>query len=182
MCTTALSCFPTVAKGDTVYVRRSEKRRLFRLFAAGKTAEQAAETLNGSNNNPAGARIDTSTAEKLLEEYLVLPLGEKLRLTLMADCVSNRLHRLVDDICDLTRIDTLLAEADKKDLASLLDIKRKIKERMAKEHAPHSEEQPERPDEELEHETDRRYEKIFGSPPPDDVRVRREHPLDGAAS
>jgi CRISPR/Cas system CSM-associated protein Csm3 (group 7 of RAMP superfamily) len=95
--------------------------------------------------------------------------------------VSNRLHRLMDDISDLTRIDALLAEADKKDVVSLLDLKRKIKERMAKEHAPDSEGQPEPADEEVENEIDRYYEKIFGNPP-DTEQVRPGHPLDGTPS
>ncbi len=170
-----------MAKGDSVYIRRSEKRRIFRLFAAGKTPEEVAEALDGSSGPAAGVRIDASTAERLFQQYLALPIGEKLRLTLMAECVSNRLHRLMDDISDLTRVDALLTEADEKALVSLLDIKRKIKERMAKEHAPDSEAPPEPADEEVENEIDRYYEKIFDSPP-NTEQVRPRHPLDGAPS
>ena len=112
-----------------------ERKRIFRLFARGKTPEQVVELFGDPRSNSAHSGIDLARAERLLEEYLVLPMSEKLRATLMPECVSNRAHRLMDDIADLKLVDNaLLSGADEKTLASLLDIKRKIKERMAKEY------------------------------------------------
>ncbi len=141
---------------------QTEKRDIFRLFASGKTPRQVAELFvdsaefNGTPKTSLQQKMD-----KLYEDYLSLPIAEKLRLTLMVEFVSNRLHRLIDDIFDLSRIDTLLDEADKKSLVSLLDIKRKTKERMAKEQTvyPDSHTKPE--DKALEDE----IEKLFGSSP-----------------
>ena len=110
-------------------------------------------------------------AERLLEEYINLPIGEKLRLTLMAACVSNRLHRLMDDISDLRRVDDLLGGESEKTLVLLLDIKRKIKERMAKEFATGAEDKTEAVDEEIDDEIEKYYEKIFdNTAPPAQVR------------
>ncbi|UCD57372.1 MAG: hypothetical protein JSV16_16460 [Candidatus Hydrogenedentota bacterium] len=146
-------------------ISQLERKRIFRLFARGLTPEQVIETLNNSMAQTIRKPIDTSRAERLFEEYMELPIGEKLRLTLLAECVSNRPHRLMDDISDLRRIDALLGEADEKTLVSLLDLKRKIRERMAKEYTPGLESQPNPDDDEIENEIDRYYEKIFGNPP-----------------
>jgi hypothetical protein len=123
-----------------------DKKHIFSLFAFGKTPDEVADILNGpdggSTDNRAGSTPDEAAApidildiEKLFEEYLAMPISEKQRQTLLTEQVSNRVHRLMDDIADLERVDALLAKADGKEIVSLLDIKRKIKERMAKEDA-----------------------------------------------
>ncbi len=117
-------------------MRDSERKRLFRLFAQGKTPEQVVGLFGGSASDSAHSGVNLRRAEVLLEEYLLLPMSKKLRATLMPECVSNRAHRLMDDIADLKLVDeALLKKGDEKRLASLLDTKRKIKERMAKEFA-----------------------------------------------
>jgi hypothetical protein len=135
------------------------------LFAQGNTAGQATELLNQAAGREARPRLSVARAERLLEEYLAQPIGEKLRLTLMADCVANRMHRLVDDISDLRRIDALIAGADEKTLVSLLDIKRKIKERMAKEYAPGTNDRGGCAGDEADEEIARYYEKILSRKP-----------------
>lgn len=146
-------------------ISQTEKKRVFRLFAAGKTPEQVVEEFEKTPGRPAGSRLTTSRAENLFEEYLALPIGEKLRLTLMTECVANRLHRLMDDISDLSRVDALLTGGDEKTIASLLDIKRKIKERMTKEFSTAAQEHPGPAEDEIDSEIDKYYEKIFGGRP-----------------
>jgi len=92
-----------------VSISQKEKKRVFRLFAEGKTPEQVVEESEKSSRLSPRSRITPSRAERLLEEYIALPIGEKLRLTLMTECVADRLHRLMDDISDLKRVDALLA-------------------------------------------------------------------------
>ncbi len=137
------------------------------MFAEGMNPEQVLEALADPAQPVTGICVTPLRAEKLFEKYLALSMGEKLRLTLMTECVSNRLHRLMDDISDLNRIDALLEGADEKTVVSLLDIKRKIKERMAKEYAPEADSQTDYMDEEVESEIDGCYEKIFGSIAPE---------------
>lgn len=145
-----------------------QKRDIFQLFASGKTPRQVAGMLDGSGgrNGSSGADLQKK-ADKLYEEYLWLPMIEKLRITLMAESVSNRQHRLIDDIFDLKRIDALLDSIDdkteEKRLTSLLDIKRKIKERMAKDQAADVNDQPEQEDEASDDEIEEIYREIFGS-------------------
>ncbi len=111
-------------------INQATKKQVFRLFAAGASPEIAVEKFEKLRSPGRRALITQARAETLYEEYLTLPIGEKLRLTLMTENVSNRLHRLMDDIADLSLVDGLLTESDKKALALLLDIKRKIKERL----------------------------------------------------
>ena len=152
-------------------ITQSEKKHIFRLFARGKTPEQVVEELGNSTDRPTKPPITISRAERLLEEYINLPIGEKLRLTLMAECVSNRLHRLMDDISDLRRVDDLLGGGSEKTLALLLDIKRKIKERMAKEFATGAEDKTEAVEEEIDDEVEKYYEEIVdNAAPPAQVR------------
>ena len=139
-------------------ITRMERTQVFRLFAAGRTPEQVVEEFRRPSDK--NCRITLLHAEQLYEKYIELPLGEKLRLTLMTECVSNRVHRLMDDISDLRRVDTLLSGTCEKTLVSLLDIKRKIKERMATEFAAGA--QTETDDESIDDEIDKHYEKIFG--------------------
>lgn len=139
-------------------MRQIWKTHIFRLFARGMTPEQMAA--DGERS-----RIDTEVSEKLYAEYLALSLGEKLRVTLVPERVADRTHRLTDDIFDLARLDARLGGADEKTLVALLDMKRKIKERMAKEYAP-SDGVPR--EAEPEEEIERCYEKIFGCPPPEE--------------
>lgn len=147
-------------------MEKSAKKRVFRLFARGNTPEQVVESLN----DPAAVTDEEGMmplmVERLFHEYLSLSLGEKLRLTLMTECVADRLHRLMDDLSDLQRVDALLGEADEKALVSLLDVKRKIKERMAKEYAQDSETRRESGEDATDHEIDEYYEKIFAGSPP----------------
>ncbi|MBI5115771.1 hypothetical protein HZA56_04815 [Candidatus Poribacteria bacterium] len=136
-------------------ISQLQKRSILRLFAAGKSLEEVAEILNRSDahspdNQPGRkteaapaparkprARISMSRLEKFFEEYLAMPISEKQRQTLLAEQVSDRMHRLLDDIADLKRVDdALLEKSEEKTLIPLLDIKRKIKERMAKEDMP----------------------------------------------
>jgi hypothetical protein len=142
----------------------AEKKRIFRMFASGKTPEQVVAELGLS---PGGDDLMTlSRAETLYGKYITLPIGEKLKLTLMTECVSNRVHRLMDDICDLKHVDSRLSDTNEKGLVSLLDIKRKIKDRMAKEFAAESPGSPDSDDEdEIDAEIEKYYEKIFGSGP-----------------
>lgn len=119
------------AKGEDVSISQIAKKRAFRLFAAGNTPESVVEEFEKLRRPGKRALMTHACAEKLYEEYLALPMGEKLRLTLMTENVANRLHRLMDDISDISLVDGLLTESDKKALALLLDIKRKIKERMS---------------------------------------------------
>ncbi len=89
----------------------------------------------------AGRPISKSAIERLFLKYLDLPMRAKLRETMMVEQVANRLHRLMEDFADIMRIDELIAQTDKNDvkaLVSLFDIKRKMRERMAKEEAPPS--------------------------------------------
>jgi hypothetical protein len=146
---------------------QTEKKDIFRLFASGKTPRQVAELFNDSvecNGTP--ETFPQQKLDKLYEDYLSLSLAEKLRLTLMVEFVSNRLHRLMDDMSDLKRVDALLDAADEKGLVSLLDIKRKIKERMAKEHAADADSHIKPEDEALQDEIHMACERVFGSSSP----------------
>ncbi|RJP64275.1 MAG: hypothetical protein C4532_19455 [Candidatus Abyssobacteria bacterium SURF_17] len=142
----------------------ADRKRVFRLFAMGMTPEQVVETLQSSP--PASGEVRISKAEELLQTYLALPIGEKLQLTLLPEWVSNRTHRLIDDIADLKRVDALLATTDDKKLVSLLDIKRRIKERMAKECSTGDGSEPHITDSDIENEINRIHEKVCGTPPP----------------
>jgi len=142
---------------------QTEKRDIFRLFASGETPRQIVEFFNDSaERNGTQETSLQRKIDKLFEMYLSLPIAEKLQVTLMAECVSNRLHRLIDDIFDLKRVDALLDEADEKSLISLLDIKRKIKERMAKEHAADADGHMKSDDETMQEEIDTAWERVFG--------------------
>jgi hypothetical protein len=150
-----------------VSVRLTEKKRVFRLcvfrlFAEGKTPEQVLEELEDAPGSPAAGGVSQPQMEILFEEYIAMPIGEKLRLTLMTECVANRLHRLMDDISDLTRVDALLQGGAEKTITSLLDIKRKIKERMSKEFSPGAQERSGSASDEIDNEIDEYYERIFG--------------------
>jgi len=118
-----------------VKINKTDKKRAFRMFAAGKTPEQIVEEFREPDASGKEKRITQAQAEHLYMKYIELQIGEKLRLTLMTECVSDRLHRLMDDISDLRRVDMLLDDSSEKVLGMLLDMKRKIKERMAKEFA-----------------------------------------------
>ena len=101
----------------------SKRKTIYRMFARGDNAEQVAATKG----------ITSQHAESLYLAYLNLPFADKLRLGQPTDSAAVSSNRLADDIKDLERIDLVIQTADKKELASLLDIKRKIKERMMKE-------------------------------------------------
>ena len=146
-------------------INLTEKRRVFRLFAEGKTPEQVLEELEDAPGSPAAGGVSRPQMEILFEEYIAMPIGEKLRLTLMTECVANRLHRLMDDISDLTRVDALLQGDVEKTITSLLDIKRKIKERMSKEFSPGAQERSGPANDEIDNEIDEYYERIFGERP-----------------
>jgi hypothetical protein len=152
--------------GGSVRMEKSAKKRIFRLFARGNTPEQVVESLNDPAAVTGEGGATPPMVERLFHEYLSLSLGEKLRLTLMTECVADRLHRLMDDLSDLQSVDALLSEADEKALVSLLDVKRKIKERMAKESAQGSETRRESGEDATDHEIDEYYEKIFAGSPP----------------
>ena len=154
------------AKGTDMRIGQTEKRHIFRLFASGKNPIQVSQISEDPHQQDLDIHIDLSRAERLYEEYLELPMGEKLRLTLAAEYVSNRSHRLLDDIRDLSRVDAVFDTADEKLLVSLLDIKRKIKERMAKEWDPQAETGSGLEDGVTDDEINEHYEIVFGRPPP----------------
>ena len=165
----AFAGFHESHKGEINIMKLSqtEKRDIFRLFASGKTPQQIAEFFGDSaERNGAPQTSLQRKVDKLFEDYLSFPIAEKLHLTLMAECVSNRLHRLIDDIFDLKRVDARLDAADEKGLISLLDIKRKIKERMAKEHAADAGSRMKPEDEELVDEIHMACKRVFGSSSP----------------
>jgi hypothetical protein len=140
------------------------KKRAFRLFANGYDPESTVKLIADSHEPDGLPDIDLALVEKLFEEYVMLPVAEKLRLTLMTTSVSNRRHRLMDDIADLERIDNMLCNADEKMAISLLDLKRKIKERMAKESASEAD-QPESMKEGEDGEIEEICAKILGYSP-----------------
>jgi hypothetical protein len=74
-------------------------------------------------------------------------MGRKLRLTLLSEQVSNRARRLADE--------------SKKTMMSLLEMKRKIKERMAKDSGS-SDMPPGENDAGIDDELTEYYQKIFG--------------------
>ncbi len=146
-------------------ISQANKKRAFRLFAAGDTPERVVEEFEKLREAGGKPLMTQARAETLYEEYLALPIGKKLRLTLMTENVSNRLHRLMDDISDLSLVDGLLSESDKKALALLLDIKRKIKERMSKEFTCGGETTSNPTDKEGGNEIDKFYEKVRNRDP-----------------
>jgi hypothetical protein len=122
-------------EGSVLRLNQRDKKQIFELFAQGFSAEDAAEIL-GTVSGYAGAPDALALKiRRLFEEYLMMPIWEKLSVTLMVDQVSSRQHRLMDDISDLKRIDTALDSANERMVVSLLDLKRKIRERMAREHS-----------------------------------------------
>ncbi len=122
-------------------MKPADKKRIFRLFATSEGRETLLDLIEGGSGNGEAPAISRERAERLYSEYIELSLSEKLRQTLLPERVSDRWHRLVDDICDLKRIDMLLDQVDEKGVVSLLDMKRKIKERMAKEFAEGSQDE-----------------------------------------
>ena len=103
-------------------LKKSQLQNIFRMFARGESCEDVAATMN----------ISLRSAERHRMRYHDLSLAKKLRMTMLPECVTDRIHRLADDIKDIERIDALLPNVEEKTLASLLDIKRKIKDRMMK--------------------------------------------------
>lgn len=126
-------------------------KEMFIMFARGDSCDRVAETTQLSHRR----------VKKRYRQYLALPLGKKLRATLLPESVANRMHRLIDDIIDIERIDALLPSADEKALVSLLDIKRKIKERMMKD-VPTPETLSGEGDPEINDEIAQYYNHIFG--------------------
>ena len=125
--------------------------------------ERAVEEFNNGDVGGQGIRIGIEHVERLHAEYLALPRIEKLELILEAELFTERTYRVLDDIADIKRLDTLADNADEKKLVSLLDMKRKIKQRMAKEQ-PRAHGSLE---EEFDPEIAEYYEKICGPPPPE---------------
>jgi hypothetical protein len=149
---------------------QSQKKRIFKAFAHGMTPEHLAEERIGQQSADSQS-LSPTLAETLYAEYLTLSIGEKLKLTTMPECVGNQTHRLIDDILDLGRIDALLDDADEKSAVALLDMKRKIKERMAKElPATPKDQQPVENefDDQLNQEIEQCYRKLFGASPHQD--------------
>jgi hypothetical protein len=146
---------------------QSQKKEMFRQFASGMTPEQVLEAVREKTDGEDSC-TDDEQVEQLLVEYLTLPIVRKLKLTTMPECVGNQTHRLIDDILDLGRIDALLDDADEKSAVALLDMKRKIKERMAKElPATPKDQQPVENefDDQLNQEIEQCYRKLFGASP-----------------
>jgi hypothetical protein len=133
-------------------LNKSKKETIYTMFAQGDSFERVAEN----------TQISLQRVKNQYLRYLDLSLGEKLRMTLLLESVINRAHRLADDIKDIERIDSLLNAADEKTLLSLLDIKRKIKDRMMKDSVSEPDGVPRKDDSGLEDEINEYYRKIFG--------------------
>jgi len=142
-------------------MNESEKQRLFSLFARGMEPERAVEELGKEDAGGNGISIRVEQVERLHAEYVALSRIEKLELILEAEPLSERIYRVLDDIADIKRLDTLADNADKGTLFSLLDMKRKIKQRMAKEQPRTRDAQEEKFDPEIAE----YYRKICGPPP-----------------
>jgi hypothetical protein len=135
------------------------------LFARGWSPEQVAEVFAELPDGRGESGITTTHIERHFEDYLMLSVWEKLCLAPVANSASSQLHRLIDDISDLRRIDERLDRTDDSTMVSLLDLKRKIKERMMKEcslGARQSTAVMDVSDDEFY----RIYEEVFGHPPP----------------
>jgi hypothetical protein len=133
-------------------LNKSKKETIYTMFAQGDSFERVAEN----------TQISLQRVKNQYLRYLDLSLGEKLRMTLLLESIINRVHRLADDIKDIERIDSLLNAADEKTLLSLLDIKRKIKDRMMKDSSSLPDAAPGAADGGLEDEINEYYRKIFG--------------------
>jgi hypothetical protein len=96
------------------------------MFARGESYEAVAAQMN----------ISLQRARNHYLLYLDTPLDKRMRISLLPQAVAGKDHRLADDIEDIERINALLRKADEKNVAPLLEVKRKIKERMMKELIP----------------------------------------------
>jgi hypothetical protein len=133
---------------------RATKEEMYRRFAYGESIERVAEEM----------QMEVQQVKYGYLHYFALPLSEKFNVTQLPELLTNRLHRLADDITDMRRIDALLSSADEKTLVSLLDMKRKIKERMMKELISSRDAAPNNTDAELDEQIAECYEKIMGAP------------------
>jgi hypothetical protein len=104
---------------------REVKENMCRMFVRGECIERVADEM----------QLDLQQVKHEYLQYIDLPLADKLTMTMLPEILTNRMHRLIDDVNDIKRIDTLLAAADEKTLVSLLDMKRKIKDRMRRDSA-----------------------------------------------
>jgi hypothetical protein len=135
---------------------KSKKKTIYRMFARGETDEAIAAQMG----------ITRQHVEFLYTLYLELPLPQKLRLAQSTEAATSRSHRLADDIRDIEHIDALLGKVDEKTFISLLDIKRKIKERMMKDAADNAGNSTSDISPELQEEIDQYYREIVGEEPP----------------
>jgi hypothetical protein len=131
---------------------REVKENMCRMFVRGECIERVADEM----------QLDLQQVKHEYLQYIDLPLADKLTMTMLPEILTNRMHRLIDDVNDIKRIDTLLAAADEKTLVSLLDMKRKIKERMMKDWTFSSDASPNSADSDIEEEIAECYEKIMG--------------------
>jgi len=137
-------------------LNRTMKEEMCRRFAHGESVERVAEEM----------QIEAPQVKHVFLQYLALPIGEKLAMTMLPELVTNRVHRLADDIRDIQRIDALVPEADIKTLVALLDMKRKIKERMLKDSASSGQPTPIGDDAEMDEVLAECYERVMGAPMP----------------
>ena len=115
-------------------LNQRDKKQILKLSAKGCSPEDEVEICSNASGCAGGSNIIALRVGRLFEVYLVMPMWEKLLATFMVDCVSDRRHRLMDDTSNLRRVDDLLDRADESMGIPLLDLKRRIKERMAKEY------------------------------------------------
>jgi len=101
----------------------TQRKTIYTMFANGDSVEHVAETMNISIKRAQGEYL----------RYLQMPLEKKLRMTVLPMAVASLVHRLADDFKDMRRLDLLLQSADAKSSVALLEMKRKIKARMARE-------------------------------------------------
>lgn len=148
------------------------EKTIFRLFAQGKGPEEAANILNERAEREEKAPVTMKQVENKFELYAAMPIGKKLNLTGMTAHVTDRLHRLMDDVADMEFVELRLADAERKQIIELLDIKRKIKDRMAKDTAPNSD-SPITDDEDTDIELAKYCKKIVGCPLPESILQQR---------
>jgi len=134
-------------------LRTAEKDRLFELIASGEAVRRIAEIME----------ISVRQVKWWYCKYLDMTPADRLRTVMRPDLVTNRMHRLMDDLKDIEQLDNAAnVAADEKALAALLDMKKKIKERMAKDVAENAGAPTGAISPELQKEIDKYYREIMG--------------------
>jgi hypothetical protein len=144
-------------RGSMSESKAAEKNGVFELIASGETVQSIAERME----------ISLQTVKRWCCRYFDMAPADRLRAIMRPDLVGNRMHRLMDDLKDIERIDAAVkCTTDEKTLAALLDVKRKIRERMMKDTADIPEGSTNGISPELQKEIDQYYREIVGEEPP----------------